>query len=145
MKRILIINGPNLNLLGRRQPEIYGTQTMEDVVQNIKTLFPDIEFDYFQSNHEGNLIDKLHEACYGTDLFDGIILNAGGYSHTSVALADAVASINIPVVEVHISNIFARDSFRHHSYLSPVCRGVICGFGTDVYRLAVMALINIKN
>lgn len=145
MKHILIVNGPNLNLLGIRQPDIYGTRTMEDVVSELRFEFPDIEIDLYQSNHEGDLIDRLHEAGFGNDKTDGIVLNAGGLTHTSVALADAVAAIPTPVVEVHISNIYGRDSFRQHSFLSSVCLGSISGFGTDVYRLAVSAILKHTN
>jgi 3-dehydroquinate dehydratase-2 len=137
--KIAIINGPNLNLLGKREPEIYGTQSFIAYLEELKVLFPFIEFDYLQSNHEGDLINKLHEV--GFD-YDGIVLNAGGYSHTSVALADAVKSITVPVIEVHISNIFAREAFRSHSYLSPVCKGIISGFGMTSYKLAVESFIN---
>lgn len=144
MKKILIINGPNLNLLGRREPEVYGTVTIDEVIACLRKDFPDIQIDYYQSNHEGNLIDKIQEAAYGENRAEGIVLNAGGYTHTSVALADAIAAIDIPVVEVHISNVFARESFRHHSLISSVCKGIIAGFGTDVYRLGVSALININ-
>ena len=144
MKKILIINGPNLNLLGKREPEVYGTVTIDEVIAGLQKDFPDIQIDYYQSNHEGNLIDKIQEVAYGENRAEGIVLNAGGYTHTSVALADAIAAIDIPVVEVHISNVFARESFRHHSLISSVCKGIIAGFGTDVYRLGVCALININ-
>ena len=140
MRKILIVNGPNLNLLGRREPEIYGSQTMDDILCELKDEFPDIEIEYFQSNHEGLLIDRIQDAGFGMGSFDGIILNAGGYTHTSIALADAVAAIPMPVVEVHISNVHAREEFRRHSYLSPVCAGTITGFGSSVYRLALLAL-----
>ncbi len=132
---LIIINGPNLNLLGRRQPEIYGEDTFEDFLLHLRGLFPtDADIHYFQSNHEGELIDKLHEIGFS---YDGIILNAGGLTHTSIALADAVSAIDIPVLEVHISNVHARESFRHHSYLSPVCEGTIVGLGLRGYELAV--------
>lgn len=141
MKTILIINGPNLNLLGRRQPDIYGTETMDDVLGALQAEFAGTAIEYYQSNHEGDLIDRIQEAGYGDKRYDGIVLNAGGYTHTSVAIADAVASVEVPVVEVHISNIAAREEFRRHSLLSAVCRGTICGFGTAVYRLGVAALL----
>ncbi len=136
--KILIINGPNLNLLGTRQPEIYGDKTFDVYFAELKNRFPNVDLDYFQSNHEGALIDKLHEA---GNIYNGVILNAGGYTHTSVALADAVAGIRTPVVEVHISQIFAREKFRHHSYIAPKCKGTISGFGLDSYRLALLSFL----
>lgn len=139
--KIAIINGPNLNLLGKREPSVYGNETFETFLSDLKTEFPDIEFTYYQSNHEGFLIDKIHEV--GFD-FDGIILNAGAYTHTSIAIADAVSAIKTPVVEVHISNVFKRESFRHHSYISPVAKGNISGFGLNSYKLAVYSLITNK-
>lgn len=143
MKKVLIINGPNLNLLGRREPGVYGTATMDDIIADVRARFGNTEISYFQSNHEGALIDCLHEAAYGPSPVDGIVLNAGGYTHTSVALADAVAAIApLPVIEVHISNVYAREPFRRLSYLSPVCAGTITGLGTRVYALAVEALID---
>ena len=132
--KILILNGPNLNLLGKREPEIYGNETFEDFFEKLKRDFPEMELHYFQSNVEGEIINKLQEAGFS---FDGIILNAGGYTHTSVAIADAVAAIPAPVIEVHISNIYAREEFRQKSLLSPVCRGIIQGLGIEGYRLAV--------
>lgn len=141
MKKILIINGPNLNLLGVREPGIYGAESMEAVLAQLRREFADVDIEYFQSNHEGAIIDRLHAAAYGASPADGIVLNAGGYTHTSVAIADAIAAIPVPVVEVHISNVHAREEFRHHSYLSPVCRGTIAGFGVKVYALAVRALL----
>lgn len=132
--KIIIINGPNLNLLGKREPEIYGTQTFEDYFTELKNEFPQIELDYYQSNVEGELINKLHEIGF---TYDGIILNAGGYTHTSVALADAVASIKTKVIEVHISNIFAREEFRHTSLLSKNCVGIISGLGMKGYEMAL--------
>lgn len=135
--RIAIINGPNLNLLGKREPHIYGYQTFEDFLETLKTQNPTISFDYFQSNHEGALIDKIHSIGYGDIAYDGIILNAGGYTHTSVALADAVSAVPVPTVEVHISNIHERESFRHHSYIAPRCAGSIVGLGIEGYALAV--------
>ncbi len=143
MKKVLIINGPNLNLLGRREPGVYGTATMDDIIADVRARFGNAEISYFQSNHEGALIDRLHEAAYGPSPVDGIVFNAGGYTHTSVALADAVAAIApLPVIEVHISNVYAREPFRRLSYLSPVCTGTITGLGTRVYALAVEALLD---
>jgi len=139
MKRIQIINGPNLNLLGKREPTVYGNQTFEDYFQELKLLFPDAQLDYFQSNTEGALIDKLHETGF---TYDGIVLNAGAYTHTSIAIADAIRSITVPVIEVHISNVFKREDFRHHSYLSEACKGCIVGFGMDSYRLAVDSILH---
>jgi 3-dehydroquinate dehydratase-2 len=133
---ILIINGPNLNLLGKREPEIYGTSSFEDYLETLKIKFSDIKLSYFQSNHEGDLVDKLHEVGFS---YDGIVLNAGAYTHTSVGLADAVSGITTPVVEVHISNVHQREVFRHKSFLSPVCKGVILGFGLDSYSLALQS------
>jgi len=138
MMKIQIINGPNLNLLGTREPEIYGGKTFEAYLEELRKEYPQIQIAYFQSNVEGLLIDKLQEVGFS---YDGIILNGGAYTHTSVALQDAIRSIKTPVVEVHISNVFQREEFRHHSYLSPVCKGVICGFGMDSYRLALEALL----
>ena len=133
---ILIINGPNLNLLGKREPEIYGEDTFDDFMIHLKGKFieADVELTYFQSNHEGEIIDKLHEV--GFD-HDGIVLNAGAYTHTSVAIADAISAIKTPVVEVHISNVHKREAFRQHSYVSPVAEGIIVGFGLKGYELAV--------
>lgn len=139
MKKILIVNGPNLNLLGRREPGIYGAQSFDDYLPRLRQRYPDVEIDYYQSNHEGELIDKIQQEGFGRT--DGIVLNAGAYTHTSVALHDCIRAIRVPVVEVHISNVHQREDFRHHSYLSPACRGVICGFGLDSYRLAVEALV----
>ena len=139
MKNILLLNGPNLNLLGRREPHIYGSQTFEDYFEQLKLRFTDVTLHYFQSNHEGELIDKLHEIGF---LYDGIVFNPGGYTHTSVALADAVAAIKAPVIEVHISNTFAREAFRHHSYISAVANGTIVGLGLAGYALAISFLIN---
>ncbi|HUH25808.1 MAG TPA: type II 3-dehydroquinate dehydratase [Flavobacterium sp.] len=137
--KIAIINGPNLNLLGKREPEIYGYTTFEDFLIVLKSAFPQVEFQYFQSNHEGELIDYLHKI--GFD-FDGIVLNAGAYTHTSVAIADAISAITTPVIEVHISNVFKRSQIRQHSYLSPVVKGIITGFGLDSYKLAVYSFVN---
>lgn len=132
--KILIINGPNLNLLGTREPEIYGSQSFESFFEHLKSRYPELELDYFQSNHEGALLDKLHVAGFSVD---GIVLNAGALTHTSIALADAVAAISTPVIEVHISNVHRREPFRHHSFLSAPCVGSIVGLGMDGYRLAV--------
>ncbi|MDE6650949.1 MAG: type II 3-dehydroquinate dehydratase [Paramuribaculum sp.] len=139
MKKILIINGPNLNLLGMREPGIYGKETMTDVIERLRSRFSEVKIDYFQSNHEGAIIDRLHEA--DKEDYAGVVLNAGAYTHTSLAIADAIAAISLPVVEVHISNIAARESIRHTSLISPVCRGMIAGFGTDSYRLGIEALL----
>ena len=137
--KILILNGPNLNLQGRRYPEIYGSRTFEGFFEELKGRYPHVDFDYLQSNHEGVLIDTVQQA---DGRYDGIVLNAGGYTHTSVALRDAVAAVSVPVVEVHISSILAREGFRHTSMLAPVARGSIMGFGLDSYRLGVEALLN---
>lgn len=139
MDKIIIINGPNLNLLGLREPAIYGGQSFENYLKNLQSSFPAMSFEYFQSNHEGALIDKLHEV--GFEGYKGIVFNAGAFTHTSLAIADAVAAIQTPVIEVHISNVHARETFRQHSYMAANCRGVITGFGLDSYRLAVLALI----
>lgn len=137
--KILIINGPNLNMLGTREPQHYGTGTMDSVLDALKSQYPRVEFDYYQSNVEGFLIDRLHKTL--EEPCDGVVLNAGGYTHTSVALRDAIAAIKVPVVEVHISNVHSREEFRHRSLISAVCKGVICGFGLDSYRLGVEALL----
>ncbi len=139
--KILIINGPNLNLLGRREPEIYGTDSMEQILTRLRQTFPQVSVEYFQSNHEGALIDTIQRAGYDAGNYAGIVLNAGGYTHTSVALADAVAAIPLPVVEVHLSNVAARESMRHTSLLSAACLGTISGFGAAVYALAIRALM----
>ena len=136
--RIAILNGPNLNLLGTREPEIYGNNSFEDFLNELKEEFPTIDFTFFQSNHEGVLIDKLHE--YGVT-YDGIVLNAAAFSHTSIAIADAVSAINTPVVEVHISNVYKRELYRHQSYISAVVKGTIGGFGLDGYRLAISSFL----
>ena len=138
MKKILILNGPNLNLLGKREPGVYGNQSFEDYYAELINLFPDTELHYFQSNHEGAMIDKIHETGFS---FDGIVINAGGYTHTSVALADALSAVTTPAVEVHISNIHARESFRHHSYLTSRCKGMICGLGLKGYEMAIRYFI----
>lgn len=139
--KIQIINGPNLNLLGVREPSVYGNASFTGYFSELQQRFPEIEFSYFQSNKEGELIDKLHEV--GFD-FDGIILNAGAYTHTSIAIADAISAIKTSVVEVHISNVHQRETFRHHSYLSASCKGVILGFGLDSYRLAIESFLTNK-
>jgi 3-dehydroquinate dehydratase-2 len=135
--KIIIINGPNLNLLGKREPEVYGQTSFESYFTDLEKAFPQIELSYYQSNVEGELINKLHEVGFS---YDGIILNAGGYTHTSVALADAVSAITTPVVEVHISNIFAREEYRHVSLISKHCVGIISGFGLKSYELALKSL-----
>lgn len=132
--KIQIINGPNLNLLGKREPEVYGRTSFEDYFKELQAKFPNYELSYFQSNNEGELINKIHEV--GFD-FDGIIINPGAYTHTSVAIRDAIAGINTPVVEVHISNTHKREEFRHHSYVTAVAKGVIIGLGLKGYELAV--------
>ena len=137
---IIIINGPNLNLLGKREPEVYGNQSFEMFFTNLKSEFPTINLHYFQSNIEGELIDKLQEVGFS---FDGIILNAGAYTHTSIGIADAIKAIKTPVVEVHISNTFSRETFRHQSYISPVAKGIIIGFGLDSYRLALQWFLSV--
>lgn len=135
--RIQIINGPNLNLLGVRELGIYGDESFESYLPKLRAMYPDVEIDYFQSNVEGKLIDKMQEV--GFD-YDGVVLNAGAYTHTSVALHDCIRAMRCPVVEVHISNVHQREAFRHKSMISAACKGVICGFGLDSYRLAVEAL-----
>ncbi len=140
--RIQIINGPNLNLLGKREPEKYGVASFEDWLVTLRSLYPTIVFDYFQSNIEGEIINMIHETGFS---FDGIILNPGGYTHTSVSIADAVASVKTPVIEVHITNISAREEFRHSSLVGRYCAGSIIGFGLDGYRLATEALISKGN
>lgn len=137
--KILIINGPNLNLLGIREPATYGSQSFDDYLKVLKKDYPHLQIDYFQSNVEGELIDKIHEVGFSDY---GIVLNAGAYTHTSLALADAISAVEVPVVEVHISNVFKREEARHHSFLSPVCAGIISGFGMKSYRLGVEALID---
>ncbi|MBQ6096714.1 MAG: type II 3-dehydroquinate dehydratase [Bacteroidales bacterium] len=138
MKHIEIIDGPNLNLTGIREPETYGTTRIADYVEQLRNRFADIEIGYFQSNIEGELIDRIQQVGFEAD---GIIINAGGYSHTSVALHDALAAVTAPAIEVHISNIFAREDYRHHSLLSSACRGIICGMGLEGYALAIEALL----
>lgn len=136
---ILIINGPNLNLIGVREPAVYGNTSFDDFMKRLRSLYPHIGFDFFQSNHEGAIIDRLHADGFN-GRYAGIILNAGAYTHTSLAIADAIAAIETPVVEVHISNVAAREEIRHRSLIAPVCRGSIAGFGLDSYRLAVEAI-----
>ena len=137
--KIQIINGPNINLLGKREPAIYGSQSFDDNMVELKQVYPQVEFEYFQSNIEGEMINKIHQI--GFD-YDGIVLNAGAYTHTSIALQDAIRAVTSPVIEVHISNVHAREEFRHRSMISCACLGVIAGFGMDSYRLAVEALLN---
>lgn len=138
MKKIIIINGPNLNLLGKREPEIYGNLTFEAFFETLKLKFTNVELHYYQSNVEGELINKLHEVGFS---FDGVILNAGAYTHTSIGLGDAIKGIETPVVEVHISNTFGREAFRHQSYISPNAKGVILGFGMQSYELAIQSFL----
>lgn len=141
--KILLINGPNLNLLGIREKSIYGESSFESYFDSLKNLYPDIELEYFQSNSEGELINKLHERGFS---FDGIVMNAGAYTHTSIAIRDAISGIKTPVVEVHISNILTRENFRHESVIGPVCAGSIMGFGLNSYRLGIEAIkYNIKS
>ncbi len=140
-RKISIINGPNLNLLGTREPNIYGNQNFEKQLTVFTKEFPELEIDYFQSNVEGELINSLHEAAREKE---GVILNAGAYTHTSIALGDAIKAIDIPVIEVHISNIFSREDYRHVSYIAPHCRGSIIGFGMDSYRLALKYFAELK-
>lgn len=135
--KIQIINGPNLNLLGIREPDVYGNQGFDSYLAELQKAYPEVQIDFFQSNTEGALVDKIHEVGF---TYDGIILNAGAYTHTSVALLDAIKAVSTPVIEVHISNIHQREEFRHKSLISAGCKGVICGFGLDSYRLALEAL-----
>lgn len=136
--RFIIINGPNLNLLGTREPEIYGNQGFEQYLTTLRQQFSMVEIDYYQSNVEGELINKLHEVGFS---YTGIILNAGAYTHTSIAIGDAIKAINTPVIEVHLSNVFARESYRHESFLTPVCKGCISGFGLKSYQLALQSFL----
>lgn len=133
--RIMVLNGPNLNLLGTRETDIYGRDSLAEVEADLRSRFPEVDLDFRQSNHEGGLVDALHEAETGS--FDGVVLNAAGYTHTSVALRDAISAITVPVIELHISNVHARETFRRRSLISGVCVGIIAGLGTDGYRLAV--------
>ena len=137
--KIQIINGPNLNLLGQREPGIYGSESFEAYLPELQKRYPDVEISYFQSNVEGELINKMQETGFFGDC-NGIVLNAGAYTHTSIALQDCIRSLKCPVIEVHISNVHQREEFRHHSMISCACKGVICGFGLDSYRLAIEAL-----
>lgn len=139
MKKIAIVDGPNLNLTGVRQPHIYGTTTMQEYVESLRNSYPAVQIEYFQSNVEGEIINYIQQVGFS---FHGIVINAGGYSHTSVAIHDAITAITTPVIEVHISNIFAREEYRHHSLVSSACRGVVCGLGLDGYRYAVSALLD---
>lgn len=136
--KIIIINGPNLNLLGKREPEVYGNQTFESYFEKLQQQFPSLTLDYFQSNIEGELISKIQETGFS---YDGIVLNAGAYTHTSIGIGDAIKAITTPVIEVHISNTFSRESFRHQSYISPNAKGVIIGFGLQSYDLAIQSFI----
>lgn len=138
MKKLIIINGPNLNLLGKREPSIYGSLSFADFLDEIKNKYSDVEIDYFQSNIEGEIIDKLQEVGFS---YDGIILNAAAYTHTSVGIGDAVKAIETSVIEVHISNTFSREEFRHQSYISPNTKGVILGFGLQSYELAIQSFL----
>lgn len=138
--KIQIINGPNLNLLGTREPGIYGSSSFDQYLPQLQARYPDVEIAYYQSNIEGELINKMQEIGFSCD---GIVLNAGAYTHTSVALHDCIRSLKCPVIEVHISNVHQREAFRHHSFISSACKGVICGFGLDSYRLAVEALLSL--
>ena len=140
--KILIMNGPNLNLLGTREPGVYGHETMDTCMKNLREQYPDITLEYYQSNVEGEMINKLQKVGF---TYDGIVLNAGAYTHTSIALLDCIRSLKTPVIEVHISNVHAREDFRHQSVISAGCKGVIAGFGLDSYRLAVEALKKLKN
>lgn len=138
MKKIEIINGSNLNLTGRREPEVYGTTTMEEYLDTLRKRFPEVEITLYQSNVEGELINEIQRAGFTAD---GLIVNLGGYSHTSVALRDALLAVPAPKIEVHLSNIFAREEYRHHSFITSACRGMICGLGLDGYRLALQSLL----
>ncbi len=139
-KNIIILNGPNLNLLGKREPEVYGKQNFHDYFTTLEKIHKDkLNLFYFQSNHEGKIIDKIHEIGFS---FDGIILNAGAYTHTSIAIADALSAVKTPTIEVHISNVYAREPFRHKSYLSAYCKGIIVGFGLNGYNLAIQSFLN---
>lgn len=139
MKKLIIINGPNLNLLGKREPSIYGSLSFTEFLETIKFKYPDVNLDYFQSNIEGELIDKIQEVGFN---YDGIILNAAAYTHTSIGIGDAIKAIESPVIEVHISNTFNREEFRHQSYISPNAKGVILGFGLQSYELAIQSFLN---
>lgn len=138
MKHIEIINGPNLNLTGKREPEVYGSTTMEEYFEGLRARFPEVEITYYQSNVEGELIDRIQQIGFR---YDGLIVNLGGYSHTSVALRDALLAVPVPKVEVHLSNIFAREEYRHHSLITSACRGMVCGLGLQGYELALRSLL----
>ena len=138
MKKIIIINGPNLNLLGKREPKTYGNKSFDSYFKELVADFPEMELTYFKSNVEGEIINKIQETGFS---LDGIVLNAGGYTHTSVAIADAIAAIKIPVIEVHISNVYAREEYRHHSMMAKNCKGVIAGFGLDSYKMAINSFL----
>lgn len=145
MKHIEIINGPNLNLTGKREPEVYGTTTIEEYLEGLRARFPEVEITYYQSNVEGELIDRIQQVvrvpAAGNAAVDGLIVNLGGYSHTSVALRDALLAVPVPKVEVHLSNIFAREEYRHHSLITSACRGMVCGLGLQGYELALRSLL----
>ena len=132
--KILILNGPNLNLLGKREPSVYGSESFDDYYKSLKDKYKDIQLEYFQSNSEGDIISKIHETGFS---YDGIVLNAGAYTHTSLAIADAIRAVTTPVVELHISNVYAREEYRHPSFIAPACRGCICGFGLKGYDMAI--------
>ena len=138
MKKIIIINGPNLNLLGKREPKTYGNKSFDSYLKELVADFPEIELTYFQSNVEGEIINKIQETGFS---LDGIVLNAGGYTHTSVAIADAIAAIKIPVIEIHISNVYAREEYRHQSLMAKNCKGVIAGFGLNSYKMAINSFL----
>ena len=138
MKKIIVINGPNLNLLGKREPETYGDKSFDSYFKELEVEFPFLELTSFQSNVEGEIINKIQETGFS---LDGIVLNAGGYTHTSVAIADAIAAIKTPVIEVHISNVYAREEYRHHSLMAKNCKGVIAGFGLDSYKMAINSFL----
>lgn len=137
--KIQIVNGPNLNMLGVREPGIYGSESFESYLSKLREQYPEVEIEYYQSNVEGELINKIQEVGFS---FDGIVLNAGAYTHTSIALHDCIRAIKCPVVEVHISNVHQREDFRHHSFISAACKGVVCGFGLNSYRLAIEGLLD---
>lgn len=137
--KIQIVNGPNLNMLGVREPGIYGSESFESYLSKLREQYPEVEIEYYQSNVEGELINKIQEVGFS---FDGIVLNAGAYTHTSIALHDCIRAIKCPVIEVHISNVHQREDFRHHSFISAACKGVVCGFGLNSYRLAIEGLLD---
>lgn len=136
--KLLVLNGPNLNMLGKREPEVYGSQTLDDINKDLEKFAADrnIQLSFYQSNHEGDLVDQIQAAM---DVYDGVVFNPGAYTHTSVALRDAISAINVPVIEVHLSNVYAREEFRHHSFISAVAKGKISGFGVNSYKLAIEA------